>query len=1059
MPARELYRTQSRAAFLVGLLALVVVVFGLVTYSLWRLRAVAIDNQLGSAAQYANAFEEHLTQTLSVIDVNLVNLAEQPITRETLQTTIRNARYLRSISVVNSTGSIEESSEPRNVGIAFKADAFLPESAAPLPVLRAGPLTSGRDLYDARAIAKGSEVPKQSFIAVQRDVPQENGGFIKLVAVINPDYFLNYYGRNLDLDTVDVELLRLDGGLLLSTAQTYFPGSTGNTLVMDMVTKAESGRARDDLQSARARLTAYRVSKYFPFVAVVHLDLAKSLGSWRAEAQSTSITVAVVLALTLAMAVYYFLRMRRLAEDRKAMDRELDNQKYALDEHAIVSITDASGAITYANDRFCTISGYSREELIGQQHRIVKSAHHPAHFYETLWHTISQGQVWHGEICNRRKNGDLYWVSASIVPLLGADGMVQQYIGIRTDISQRKQIESSLEIAKSAAEQANVAKSQFLANMSHEIRTPMNAILGMLQLLQRTSLSLEQRDYAGKTEGAARSLLGLLNDILDFSKVEAGKMELDHRPFRLDRMLRDVSVILASNLGDKPVRLTMDVAPDVPLGLLGDDMRLAQILVNLGGNSIKFTDQGEVKLQVRRLASDAGRVTLEFLVSDTGIGIAPEHREHIFDGFSQAESSTTRRFGGTGLGLAICQQLVHLMGGQLQLSSTLGEGSTFFFHVSLPLAEVAAPPSAPATVPAGTKAKRLLGVRLLVVEDNKINQMVAQGLLSQEGAIVTLADNGRLGVDALMTAEPVFDAVLMDLQMPVMDGFEATRAIRAVGRLSQVPIIAMTANAMASDREACLAAGMNDHVGKPFELDHLVAILHSHTGGHLGAQDPQLPAAHVATAADNATHDHPPGDLDVQGALNRVGGDTGMYATVLGAFAREMQRAPDQVQAHLQAQEPAEAVRALHTLKGLAATVGARHLASVAARLEQKVRNSDALIQDHQAQFAELRSAMDALTLALVPVLQQYQEAQSAAPACEEAVPLDQQQFALDVDALLTLLRDSNMAALQAYALIKRRYSSQVPDLAPMDAAMGTLDFATAQDLCAALLVSAVPLP
>ncbi|MCF8209697.1 MAG: response regulator [Rhodoferax sp.] len=657
-----------------------------------------------------------------------------------------------------------------------------------------------------------------------------------------------------------------------------------------------------------------------------------------------------------------------LVQEREASRRALGDQMFALDQHAIVSITDRQGVITYANDRFCQISGYRREELVGQNHRTVKSGVHPAEFYDTLWRTISAGEVWHGEICNRNQSGAHYWVNASIVPLLGPDGLPDHYIAIRTDITDRKAIEHALQAAKSAAEEASVAKGQFLANMSHELRTPMNAILGMLKLLQSTEMTAQQLGYANKTEGAARSLLGLLNDILDFSKVEAGKMTLDPQPFRLDRLLRDLSVIVSANIGDRGIDVLFDVDPVVPKNLVGDDMRLRQILINLCGNAIKFTDHGEVVLRLRVAERSAEQVLLEFSVRDSGIGIAPEHQAHIFSGFSQAESSTTRRFGGTGLGLAICQRLVRLMGGELQLDSAIGRGSIFFFRIPLALGpELAGTPSSkhpmaalrtlvvddnavarelisgmtrslgwstdvaasgaqalllakqalaqdapyqlvlvdwkmpdmdgwatsqhirklvnnrclvlmvsahgrdmvaqrsvaeqaildgflvkPVTAsmlfdavvdaaaarskaaaglnpaapqPPASKPMRLAGLRLLVVEDNKINQLVAKGLLSQEGALVTLADNGQVGVQTLASSSASFDAVLMDVQMPVMDGYEATRAIRQELKLGAIPIVAMTANAMASDREACLAAGMNDHVGKPFEIDHLVTTL------------------------------------------------------------------------------------------------------------------------------------------------------------------------------------------------------------------------------------------
>jgi len=394
-------------------------------------------------------------------------------------------------------------------------------------------------------------------------------------------------------------------------------------------------------------------------------------------------------------------------------------------------------------------------------------------------------------------------------------------VGYRVDITELVQ-------ATEAAQEASRAKSQFLANMSHELRTPMNAVLGMLTLLGKTDLTPRQTDYAAKSEAAAKSLLGLLNDILDLSKAEAGRMTLDPQPFHVKQLIDDLDVLVQAYIGTKPVETTLSLDPGTPSYVVGDAMRLKQVLVNLCGNAVKFTDQGKVQLTVSVAHQDSHQIRLQFAVQDQGIGIAPENQARIFSDFIQAEASTTRRFGGTGLGLAISRRLIEQMGGTLELNSTLGQGSCFYFTLpfDLPLgAQDAAPMPLGVNTTPELATQQLSGFKILVAEDNFVNQQIACELLESEGAAVTLANNGQEALDMLMACNADVDVVLMDMQMPVMDGLTATRAIRQRWNAVDLPVVAMTANAMDSDRESCLAAGMNDHIGKPFNMAHLIQVL------------------------------------------------------------------------------------------------------------------------------------------------------------------------------------------------------------------------------------------
>ncbi len=651
-----------------------------------------------------------------------------------------------------------------------------------------------------------------------------------------------------------------------------------------------------------------------------------------------------------------------------------------------------------------------------------------------------------------RKDGSSFPALRVVTEMRTPDGELFGYLGVGFDISRQKQTEAELREATAAAEAASAAMGQFLANMSHEIRTPMNAVLGLLQLLQRTPLDERQRDYVSKTERAGRSLLGLLNDILDFSKIEAGKMQVDSHPFSPQTLLDDLRVILTGNVRHRPLALHFELDPALPPALLGDSLRLQQVLINLGGNAIKFTPEGQVQVSLRReppLAGDPpGSVRMEFRVSDSGIGIDPAHQQKIFEGFTQAEASTTRRFGGTGLGLSISQRLVQLMGGQLQLHSTPGQGSEFFFSLALPEADPAQL-SAPAHSAAPAGSSRLQGLRLLVVEDNRINQQVARELLEDEGASIEVAGNGALALQRL-AEDAAFDLILMDVQMPEMDGYTATRALRADARLAHLPVIAMTANTMETDREAARAAGMDGHVGKPFELDELVAVINRRLG--------RMPATDApAAAAPSGPPQVPPAlqarglalGLDLADGLARLMGRPERYLRICRGFVDDAAALAPRLQPLLDASRWTDAAALLHGLRGLAATVGARRLADLAARCEQDFKKGEA------APPAELQALLQAATLAgeLLPLALALQA--SAGSASEAPAAFDPQPLREALATLRARLAESDMAAFDQLEQLRPLCEAR-PELAePFDAldrSMALLDFVSADHSCAQML-------
>jgi PAS domain S-box-containing protein len=515
-------------------------------------------------------------------------------------------------------------------------------------------------------------------------------------------------------------------------------------------------------------------------------------------------------------------RVIRYAIHRKEMEQR--NQLLAMAVNAAskaIIITDADSRIEWVNPAFTELTGYELNDVLGMiPGALWRSGLQEKSFYERMWNCIRDGGNWRGELINKRKDGSLYHEEMSITPVPGEDGKVQHYIGIKEDISVRKMAERAVIAAKEAAEQSAQAKASFLANMSHEIRTPMNAILGLSELGMEENALEKTRHYLSQINQAANNLLGIINDVLDFSKFEAGKIVMENSSFSVHQLIADLEQIMQLKAEAKNLELRFTISEGVPKRLVGDTLRLRQVLTNLVGNAIKFTDQGLVEVIFDQRGISNNRVNFHIVVRDTGKGMSINELSRLFQPFVQGDPSTTRKYGGTGLGLAISQQLVNNMGGVIRCNSEQGKGSTFEFMISLGV-DQSVPMVSRETRPRDTPRSG----KALLVEDNAVNQMLAKALLGKLGMSVVLAEDGRKAVDALRQTPEAFDIVLMDIQMPEMNGYEATQIIRQELGLKKLPIVALTAHATREERDRCLAAGMDDHLPKPFSKQSLADTL------------------------------------------------------------------------------------------------------------------------------------------------------------------------------------------------------------------------------------------
>ena len=686
---------------------------------------------------------------------------------------------------------------------------------------------------------------------------------------------------------------------------------------------------------------------------------------------------------------------------------------------------DPQGNFTYISPRIKDTLGYEQEEVLGKTPFSMMSAAEAKRVSEIFVSLAAEHKpIINLQNINLHKDGHSVIMETSGLPFYDSNGEFKGYQGTDRDITARKLAEnkmiavnSQMEKAMLQAKEATLVKSRFLATMSHEIRTPLSALIGMTGLLLETPLTDKQRHYTQKINTSGETLLSLLNNILDYSKIESGKITLENLPFSLGKVIDTVVNIFEQRAKEKGISLSSTIDPELPASVLGGPHQLTQVISNLVANAVKFTEAGEIELAVKVRKQSAAEVELEISVRDTGIGMTKEEMSRLFQAFSQADSSTTRRFGGSGLGLAISKQLVELRQGTIRVESTPGKGSIFTVALSFPIAAE----TLVADLPINPVLPRMQfsGVRALVAEDHEINREIIVELLRQAGIEADIAKTGREAVEMVRAQD--YDILFMDIEMPEMDGLAATREIRHLGRKSaeSMPILAMTAYALTGDREKSLAAGMSDHLTKPISPGALGKALRQWLPrGKYAVQKPDFVIEQDMTNTSAAQ------SLDVEEGLNRLGGNSKLYLKLLRDFIDGYGKAPEQLLQDLRLEQREEALHLVHAIRGIAGNLGGKELAAAATELEKALRKAENSVPfsigEHLRLFTDRH---EALITAIGSVLVRHQAVE---PVKAEGPPGDLAQLRLEMERLKVFLK--NKEPLPCQEILETLLQSRWPD-------------------------------